>query len=140
MKQFDEDIKIYNFTEDQANAVSNILDFIAAPFDEKKFCVGISGAGGTGKTYITNYIVRNCKYALSTIQCCSPTHKACRVFSQAMNGIPVDTIQSTFGFRLTLNLEDFDPNNPQFNPMAKPKLDMTKILIVDECSMLPARG
>lgn len=137
--QFDKDIKKYNFTNDQIEAVSGALDFIAAPYDNLRMCIGINGAGGTGKTYITNYIIRNCKYSLSVIKCCSPTHKACRVFSEAIGGIKVETIQSTFGLRLNLKLSDFDPNNPQFDPMAKPKLEQVKLLIVDECSMIPAK-
>lgn len=129
----------YNFTDDQAKAIDGIIDFIAAPFDSTKYIVGLTGAGGTGKTFITNYIITHCKYSDSVIKCASPTHKACRVFSQAINGKVVDTVQSTFGLRLDLRLEDFDPNNPQFNPMAKPKLDNVRLLLIDEASMLPAK-
>ena len=129
----------YAFTDDQQNAIGNIIDFIAAPFNPAKYIVGLTGAGGTGKTFITKYIITHCRYSSSVIKCTSPTHKACRVFSQAIGGKTVDTIQSTFGFRLDLKLEDFDPANPQFNPYAKPKLDNIKLLIVDESSMLPAK-
>ncbi|AXH74551.1 MAG: AAA domain protein [crAssphage sp. isolate ctbg_1] len=125
------------FTNSQEIAVTEAIGFIAKPFDESKFIIGINGAGGTGKTFITNYIIYNCIYNPSAIQCCSPTHKACRVFSQAIGGLEVNTIQSVFGFRLNLNLEDFDPNHPQFNPMAKPKLEQIRLLIIDEVSMLP---
>ena len=38
-----------------------------------------------------------------------------------------------------MRLEDFDPANPQFNPMAKPKLENIKLLLVDEASMLPSK-
>ena len=130
---------VYKFTEDQEKAIDGLIDFIASPFDSAKYIVGLTGAGGTGKTFITNYIITHCKYANSVIKCTSPTHKACRVFSQAINGRNVDTIQSTFGLRLDLRLEDFNPQNPQFNPMAKPKLENIKLLLVDEASMLPAK-
>lgn len=133
------DDNIYNFTNDQEKAIGGIIDFIAAPFNPAKYIVGLTGAGGTGKTFITNYIISHCKYSPSVIKCTSSTHKACRVFSQAINGKNVDTIQSTFGLRLDLKLEDFNPENPQFNPMAKPKLDNVKLLLVDEASMLPAK-
>lgn len=139
MTQFEEDCIKYSFTPSQKIAVSEAIDFISKPFDENKFIIAIDGAGGTGKTYITNYIINNCRLAASTITCCSPTHKACRIFSNAINGKEVNTIQSTFGFRLNLNLADFDPNNPQFNPMATPKIEQTKLLIIDEVSMLPAK-
>lgn len=133
------DKNVYTFTNDQQNAISNIIDFIAAPFNPAKYIVGLTGAGGTGKTFITKYIITHCKYSNSVIKCTSPTHKACRVFSQALGGKVVDTIQSTFGLRLDLRLEDFDPANPQFNPMASPKLENVRLLLVDEASMLPAK-
>lgn len=129
----------YSFTNDQQKAISGIIDFIAAPFDSNKYMIGLTGAGGTGKTFITNYIITHCIYQNSAIKCTSPTHKACRVFSQAIGGRSVDTIQSTFGFRLDLRLEDFDPKNPQFNPMSSPKLENIKLLLIDEASMLPAK-
>lgn len=128
------------FTNDQNKAIDGIFDFLHKPFNPAKFIVGLNGAGGTGKTFITDYIIYNCGYSPSTIACASPTHKACRVFSQAIRGKAVNTIQSTFGFRLDLNLEDFDPQHPQFNPKAKIKIDEnTRLLIVDESSMLPAK-
>lgn len=133
------DKNVFTFTKDQQNAIDNIIDFIAAPFNPAKYMVGLIGAGGTGKTFITRYIISHCKYSNSVIKCTSPTHKACRVFSQAIGGKSVDTIQSTFGLRLDLRLEDFNPSNPQFNPMAKPKLENIKLLFVDEASMLPAK-
>ena len=127
------------FTDDQAKAIDGIIEFIAEPYNDKAHVIGLTGAGGTGKTFIINYILLNCKYSNSVIKCTSSTHKACRVFSQALNGRLVDTIQSTFGLRLDLRLEDFNPKNPQFNPMSKPKLDNVRLLIVDEASMLPAK-
>lgn len=128
-----------NFTPDQYEAVSGIIDFIAAPFDPGKYMIGLAGAGGTGKTYVTNTIINKCKYSASVIKCASPTHKACRIFSGAIGGKAVETIQSVFGLRLDLRLEDFDPSRPQFNPMAKVKLDNIKLLIIDEASMLPSK-
>lgn len=129
----------FSFTEDQQVAIGNIIDFIAASFNPAKYIVGLTGAGGTGKTFITKYIIDHCRYSNSVIKCTSPTHKACRVFSQAIGGKAVDTIQSTFGLRLDLRLEDFDPANPQFNPTAKPKLENIKLLIIDEASMIPSK-
>ena len=126
-----DDKNVYTFTDDQQVAISNIIDFIAAPFNPAKYIVGLTGAGGTGKTFITKYIISHCKYSNSVIKCTSPTHKACRVFSQALDGKNVDTIQSTFGLRLDLRLEDFDPANPQFNPMAKPKLENITTEVVE---------
>lgn len=128
-----------NFTKDQEKAIEGIIQFCAKEFDNNNYIVGLIGAGGTGKTFITNYIIDHCQYSNSVIKCTSSTHKACRVFSQAIKYKKVDTIQSTFGLRLDLALEDFDPDRPQFNPKAKPKLDNIKLLIIDEASMIPAK-
>jgi hypothetical protein len=128
------------FTNDQQKAVDNIISFIAKPFNTTKYIVGLIGAGGTGKTFVTNYIIRNCRYSNSSIICASPTHKACRVFSQAIGGKEVNTVQSVFGLRLDLKLEDFDPKHPQFNPFGRPKIcENTRVLIIDEASMIPAK-
>lgn len=129
---------MYNFTNSQKEAVDGIIQFIATPFNASNYIIGLVGAGGTGKTFITKYIIDNCIYSNSVIQCTSPTHKACRVFSEALDGKKVSTIQSVFGLRLDLKLEDFNPENPQFNPKASPKLDNIKLLVIDESSMLPA--
>lgn len=129
----------FNFTDDQREAIEGIIQFTNKDFDNNNYIAGLIGAGGTGKTFITNYIIEHCAYANSVIKCTSSTHKACRVFSQAINNKKVDTIQSTFGLRLDLALEDFNPDRPQFNPKAKPKLDNIKLLIIDEASMIPAK-
>ena len=72
------------FTKSQQKAVDGIIDFIAQPFSSNDFVRSISGAGGTGKTFITNYIIRHCKFSDSIIRCAAPTHKACRVLSTAL--------------------------------------------------------
>lgn len=139
LKPINTDNSKYNFTTDQKNAIDNIIDFITKDFNPKQFVIGLTGAGGTGKTFITNFIINNCKYSSSVIKCASPTHKACRVFSSAINNKKVETIQSILGLRLNLKLEDFNPNNPQFDPMGEIKLANTKVLIIDEASMIPAK-
>ena len=132
-------IPTVKFTKDQENAINGIIEFINKEYDANNCIFGLIGQGGTGKTFVTNYIIEHCNYANSVIKCTSSTHKACRVFSQAIGYKKVDTIQSTFGLRLDLNLEDFNPDNPQFNPKAKPKLDGIRLLIIDEASMIPAK-
>lgn len=129
----------YNLNEGQKIATDGIIDFIAEDFNPNKYIVGLTGPGGVGKTYVTKYIISKCKYSHSVIKCTAPTHKACRVFSDAIAGKQVDTIQSTFGLRLNMKLEEFNPNKPQFDPMAKVKLDNIKVLVIDESSMLPAK-
>ena len=42
-----------SFTKGQQDAIEGIIDFIAQPFNPAKYIVGLTGAGGTGKTFIT---------------------------------------------------------------------------------------
>ena len=131
-------IKNIVFTEGQRIAVEGLSEFIDSPFDEGKYIYGLVGPAGVGKTFILKYVISNCKYTNSVIRFCTPTHKACRVFSQAMDNVQTYTFQSTFGFRPNMTLVNFDPNNPAFRPVAEPKLDNIILLIIDEASMLPA--
>lgn len=127
------------FTKDQELAVHELIEFIAQPWDDKKYINALCGAGGTGKTFVIKYVIENCKWSNSVIGCAAPTHKACRVLSNSIGGKKVQTIQSLFGFRLDVNIEDFDPRNPAFNPIGKDKLEGLKLLIVDEASMLNSK-
>ena len=132
------------FTKDQEVAVHSLIDFIAAPWSESNYISGLCGAGGTGKTFVMKYVIDNCKFSNSVIFCAAPTHKACRVFSNAIDGKKVNTIQSLFGFRLDVNIDNFDPNNPAFNPIGQNKLmrdgmSVARLLIIDESSMLNSK-
>lgn len=129
------------FTPSQKQAVDDLVGFIGQEWNERDYCHALSGAGGTGKTFVTKYVIDNCKYSKSVIACAAPTHKACRVLSNALGGMKVDTIQSLFGFRVDTNIDDFDPENPKFSPLGKIKLaeGNYRILIIDESSMLNAK-
>ena len=127
------------FTKDQEIAVHELIEFLAQPWDDKKYINALCGAGGTGKTFVIKYVINNCKWSGGVIGCAAPTHKACRVLSNSIDGKEVNTIQSLFGFRLDVNIENFDPENPAFNPVGKDKLDGLKVLIIDEASMLNAK-
>lgn len=129
------------FTKDQEVAVDGLIDFIAADWSPKHYINALCGAGGVGKTFVTKYVIDNCCYSNSVIYCAAPTHKACRVLSNAIGGKKVNTIQSLFGFRLDVDIDNFDPNNPAFNPIGKNKMirdgyTLAKLLIIDEASML----
>lgn len=133
----EESDKTIRLTKGQSEAVKGLIQFFDSPYDENKRIYGLTGSPGVGKTFVTRYIVNKCKLPNSIIKCCSPTHKACRVLGQAV-GMKADTIHSTFGFRLNVNLEEFDYNNPLFKPIGSPKLENIKVLIIDEASMLNA--
>lgn len=124
-----------NFTKDQEIAVNNLIDFIKSKYNPNNYIKGLVGAAGTGKTFILKYIINNCGLSNSVIGLATPTHKACRVLHEA-TGLKVNTIQSDLGLRLNFNIDNFDINNPPFDPMGKIKINKYSLYIIDEASMI----
>lgn len=121
-------------TEDQKRACDKILEFLNDP-NPPTLAIGLCGAGGTGKTFLIKYILELSGYANSVIGLAAPTHKAVRVLAQA-TGRKVNTIQSDLGLRLNVDVDNFDINNPPFDPLAEKKIQGYKLYVVDEASMI----
>ena len=100
--------------------------------------VALSGAAGTGKTYLTTAMVEHLhqKYHITIT---APTHKALRViaytmFNNGITNISTKTIHSFLNIKL---FTDYDKGTQKFVPeKTKRDLDKTDILIVDESSMV----
>ena len=131
-------VDISNFTKDQAKAYEGLLEFINSPYDEKNFKVALTGAAGTGKTYLVKALLLNSKKSFSVVGLAAPTHKAVRVLGNSigLKGININTLQSDLGLRLNFDVEKFDINNPPFDPKGKIKIGNYQIYIVDEASMI----
>lgn len=100
--------------------------------------VALSGAAGTGKTYLTTAIVEHL-HKNYTVTITTPTHKALKVIAQTMRmhdivNINTKTIHSFLNIKL---FTDFDKGIQKFVPeKTKKDLGKTDILIVDESSMV----
>ena len=131
-------VDISNFTKDQAKAYEGLLEFINSPYNEQNFKVALTGAAGTGKTYLVKALLLNSKKSFSVVGLAAPTHKAVRVLSNSigLKGININTLQSDLGLRLNFDVEKFDINNPPFDPKGKIKIGNYQIYIVDEASMI----
>lgn len=129
---------IGNLTDDQKKAYIGLIEFINADYNENDFKRALIGPAGTGKTYILKAIIKNCKYAYSTIGLSAPSHKACRVLRENLIGVTnnVNTVQSDFGLRLNFDIEKFDINNPPFDPKGNVKVENYNLYIIDEASMI----
>ena len=100
--------------------------------------VALSGAAGTGKTYLTTAIVEHLikKYHVTIT---APTHKALRVIAMHMHdngihGVTAKTIHSFLNIKL---FTDYDKGIQKFVPeKTKKENEKTDILIVDESSMV----
>lgn len=118
-------------TTDQFKALSSISRFYN---DKKKLNYILSGAAGTGKTYILQRFLQyiNNRNAALT----APTHKAVRVIERATGRAGI-TIQSLHGLRPDVSVSNFDIDNLRFNTIGDAKIANYATVLTDECSMIP---
>lgn len=132
-------VSLLSLTNDQSKAYDELIKFINTDFNPNDFKRALSGAAGTGKTYLLKALIKNCGMSYHAIGCSAPTHKACRVMSESIkiNGVNVNTLQSDLGLKINFDAEKFDINNPPFDPKGRIKIGEYKLYIVDEASMIP---
>ena len=120
----------YGFTKDQETALDLMSDWCNNPND---ILFTLSGRAGTGKTYITKYLID--KVIRQTLCVSAPTHKAVRQIERS-TGRKGKTLQSLHGLRPNVNLEDFDLHNVKFDQLGNPTMNNYRFIIIDECSMI----
>ena len=132
-------VSLLGLTNDQSKAYDDLIKFINTDFNPNDFKRALSGAAGTGKTYLLKALIKNCGMSYHAIGCSAPTHKACRVMSESIriNGVSVNTLQSDLGLKINFDAEKFDINNPPFDPKGRIKIGEYRLYIVDEASMIP---
>lgn len=96
--------------------------------------IRILGYAGTGKTTISKYFLDKRREEGKTIVVSAPTHKAKRVVSTT-TGFEGQTLQKLLGLGLDVDLENFDPNKPEFAPKRDPEIGAYQIILIDEASM-----
>lgn len=120
--------EIITFNDEQKAALKKINEW---SFNEKNIFT-LGGFAGTGKTTVIKKFLD--EYSGGVVVS-APTHKAKKVI---MNKTKKDglTMQSLLGLRPDINLDDFNPNDPQFNPIAPPKINDYNLVVIDEASMI----
>lgn len=133
-----ENASILKLTKDQQKLYSELIEFINAEYNDNDCKRALSGAAGTGKTFLIKTLIQNCNLSYSVIGLAAPTHKACRVLQESvnLNHVSINTLQSDLGLRLNFDVDKFDLNNPPFDPKGRIKIDKYKLYIVDEASMI----
>lgn len=103
--------------------------------------ISLSGAAGTGKTYLTTKLIKKLTKDYH-ITITAPTHKALQVLRKNLlndniSNIETKTLQSFLNIRLVTN---YDNGMQKFAPLKSKVKDNTKtdILIIDESSMVSA--
>lgn len=127
-----------SFTKDQSKAYDDLSNWIKSNYDKKDYKRALIGPAGTGKTFLIKAIINNCNLSYSRIGLAAPTHKAVRVLRNSISGTPCacNTLQSDLGLRLNMNSDNFDVNNPPFDPKGRIKVGEYSLYIVDEASMI----
>ena len=120
--------KLITFNEQQTEALKRIKEWLKS---DKQFFT-ISGHAGTGKTTIIKKVLDEYRYGVVVS---APTHKAKGVIGNT-TGRDAKTLHSLLGLRPDVDLDNFSPNFPQFNPIALPKIDQYNWCIIDESSMI----
>lgn len=125
-----EDLKV-----GQINALNVLTTFLSIPYKPtEEYCYTLSGFAGTGKSTLMNFILqelpKNKKVCVS-----APTHKAKEVIAD-FTGKNAETIQALLGLRPNVDIDDFNPNKPEFACIADERICNYNIVIIDEASML----
>jgi hypothetical protein len=129
---FKDPIPVYSgmgFTKDQEKAIDKIESW----YNSQDLVFTLSGAAGTGKTYLLDYLLK--KVINKTVCVTAPTHKAVKVVENATNR-KGRTLQSLHGLRPNTALENFDLDNIQFDPLGKEHIANYHLVIIDECSQI----
>lgn len=141
------ELKVYNdkphvntsdFTKDQEKAYKELIEFINKPYDINDYKRALIGPAGTGKTYLLKSILQNCNLSFSLIGIAAPTHKACRVLHESIGStnIKINTLQSDLGLKLNFDIDNFNINNPPFDPKGRIKINNYRFYVIDEASMI----
>jgi len=121
--------KRIKFNEQQIEGITKINAWLKNK--DKKFFT-LAGAAGTGKSSILKKITDNFR---GRVGISAPTHKAKRVVAK-MTELDGVTLHSILGLRPDLDLDNFNPNKPEFSPIAEIKMYQYDLLVIDESSMI----
>ena len=116
------------FNDEQYDGIGKIRKWLKS--GETFF--SLAGYAGTGKTTIIKKIIDEYRGKLCVS---APTHKAKKVIMRT-TGEDGETLHSLLGLRPDVNLDDFNPNDPKFNPIAEAKIHIYNLVIIDEASMI----
>lgn len=92
----------------------------------------LAGYAGTGKSTVVKKILDDYRYGVVVS---APTHKAKKVVINT-TGEDGQTLHALLGLRPDVDLDNFNPNNPKFNPIAVPRISDYNFVVIDEASMI----
>lgn len=121
--------KTITFNDEQFEGVTKIKSWLKNP---KSNFFTLAGYAGTGKSTIVKKIIDEYRGGVCVS---ATTHKAKKVIMNT-TGRDGKTLHSLLGLRPDVSLDDFNPNQPQFNPIAFAKICDYNLNIIDEVSQI----
>jgi len=120
--------KIITFNAEQSDGLAKINHWLK---NGETFFT-LAGYAGTGKSTIIKKVLDNYRFGVVVS---APTHKAKKVVMNT-TGEEGRTLHALLGLRPDVDLDNFNPNNPKFNPIATPKITDYNFVVIDEASMI----
>lgn len=118
-------------SEEQSQVIKKIKEFLKST----EVAFSITGAAGTGKTFLMNYLYNKLKNKLP-IRFCAPTHKAKLVLEKA-TGQKAITLHSLLALTPNLDIFELDFNDLLFKSNSnKLEIPLRGLVICDEASMI----
>lgn len=120
--------KILTFNSEQIEGLNKIRHWLK---NGETFFT-LAGYAGTGKSSIVKKILDEYR---GDVVVSAPTHKSKNVI---MNMTDKDgrTLHSLLGLRPDVDLDSYNPDSPDFHPIAEPKIFNYSFVVVDEASMI----
>ena len=120
--------KIITFNEEQFDGLKKIKHWLK---NGETFFT-LAGYAGTGKSTVVKKVLDTYRYGIVVS---APTHKAKKVVINT-TGEEGQTLHALLGLRPDVDLDNFNPNNPKFNPIATPRIADYNFVVIDEASMI----
>ena len=121
--------KLITFNDEQYEGINKIRAWLK---EDKNFLFTLAGYAGTGKTTCIKKILDEYHGAVVVS---APTHKAKKVII-ATTDVEGKTLHSLLGLRPDVDIDNYNPNFPQFGPIADPTIVDYDFVIIDEASMI----
>lgn len=124
------------YTQDQLDAEVKLKFWKEKKYESPKdLFFTLNGAAGTGKSTIVDLFLQKLGVRPKDVAVTAPTHKAKKEIENKTK-YSGNTIQKLLGLRPNVNIEKFNINRPQFDPLGQDEIRYYKYIIIDESSML----
>jgi exodeoxyribonuclease-5 len=120
--------KIITFNSQQSEALNRINKWLES---DKSFFT-LMGYAGTGKSTIVKKMLDSYYYGVVVS---APTHQAKKIIANT-TGKEGKTLQSLLGLRADVEVSEYNPNSPIFNPIAPSRICDYNLVVLDEGSMV----